>query len=1085
MSNTPAPHACDARTCGCSAGMARRDFLRWTGFAALGATIAPWPALAGPFTAADFEKLIPSDKKLSPAWLKSLTQRGTPEIWRGHELAYIGMPIGGICTGQLYLGGDGRLWHWDIFQADSSSDFGGMSSGIHYTKPPKPTSPLEQGFAIRIVDQGSAQVRELDGRGFAEIAFRGEYPIARVQYRDPACPVSVDLESFSPFVPLDADASGLPATVFHYTVKNQGPRPVEVELAGWLQNAVCQSHDLPSLGLRRNTIRRSGSLTTLDCSAEASPVAERAGERPDILFEDFEKDTYEGWTVEGTAFGAGPVLKEKIPGYQGDVGGQGRRVVNSHASAPGDGVSDKDGGTGRLTSKPFTIGRDFITFFLGGGKHPGKTCLNLLVDGEVVATVTGHDANAMLPAFFDVSEFAGQTGRIEIVDAEQGAWANIGVDHIVFTDTPPGGRRLENTPGYGTFALSLLGSSPADVGVPLLPADASTQAMFTALREENVPLSATRRFGRVAVGALSRQLALPPGQSATATFVLTWHFPNYPVAGGELAAITDIAKLRRHYAAQFTGASDVAAHVAGHFDSLAAQTRLWNQTWYDSTLPYWFLDRTFLTIDTLATQTCHWFDNGRFYGWEGVNCCAGTCQHVWQYAQAVARIFPQLERDVRQRVDFGLAWRPNGAMDYRAESGREVAHDGFAGTLLRVYREHQMSPDNRFLQSLWPRIKTSLEFLLREDKDGDGLLEGRQYNTLDAAWFGPMGWISSLYLAAVQAGRAMATEMGDVQFAQQCERLVETGRRNLAAQLFNGEYFIHKPDPKHPEAINTNAGCHIDQVFGQSFAWQLGLDRVVSRAETVSALQSLWKYNFTPDIGPYRNNFKAIKTGRWYAMPGEGGLLMCTWPKGGAESAGGNGEAHFVGYFNECMTGFEYQAASHMVWEGKAGSDLVEKGLAITRMIHDRYQPSKRNPYNEIECSDHYSRAMASYGVFLAACGYEYHGPQGHLGFAPRLTPERFKAPFTAAEGWGTYSQERLQQTQTCRIELKFGQLRLQTLAFQLPPGAKQKACTVELGSSRLSVQTRQTDDRVELTLDSAVLLNPGKNLTIQLECSA
>jgi len=96
----------------------------------------------------------------------------------------------------------------------------------------------------------------------------------------------------------------------------------------------------------------------------------------------------------------------------------------------------------------------------------------------------------------------------------------------------------------------------------------------------------------------------------------------------------------------------VAQYVAGNYDRLAGQTLLWNKTWYDSTLPYWFLDRTFASLCTLATNTCYHFDNGRFYAFEGVYCCQGTCQHVWNYAQGLARIFPTLERDVRQRVAF-------------------------------------------------------------------------------------------------------------------------------------------------------------------------------------------------------------------------------------------------------------------------------------------------------------------------------------------------------------------------------------------------------------------------------------------------
>ncbi len=136
-------------------------------------------------------------------------------------------------------------------------------------------------------------------------------------------------------------------------------------------------------------------------------------------------------------------------------------------------------------------------------------------------------------------------------------------------------------------------------------------------------------------------------------------------------------------------------------------------------------------------------------------------------------------------------------------------------------------------------------------------------------------------------------------------------------------------------------------------------------------------------------------------MHGEAGLLMCTWPRGGAEQAipgerlrpEKNPEVWTGpgGYFNECMNGFEYQVAAHMIYEGDAGSTLVEKGLAITRAIHDRYAAAKRNPYNEIECSDHYARSMASYGVFLAACGFEYHGPQARIGFAPRISPNDFR----------------------------------------------------------------------------------------------
>ena len=87
--------------------------------------------------------------------------------------------------------------------------------------------------------------------------------------------------------------------------------------------------------------------------------------------------------------------------------------------------------------------------------------------------------------------------------------------------------------------------------------------------------------------------------------------------------------------------------------------------------------------------------------------------------------------------------------------------------------------------------------------------------------------------------------------------------------MFDGEYFINQTDPNHLDAINSGTGCEIDQVLGQSWAWQVGLGRVLPEKETLSALKSLWRYNFTPDVGPYR---EANKPGRWYAMPGEAGL---------------------------------------------------------------------------------------------------------------------------------------------------------------------------------------------------------------------
>ncbi|MEW6071394.1 MAG: GH116 family glycosyl hydrolase [Planctomycetota bacterium] len=916
-------------------------------------------------------------------------------MYRGAELRWIGMPVGGICCGQLYLGGDGRLWLWDVFQSKSSSDYAGMASGAHYADPPEPTSPLQQGFPIRVASAGREEVRPLDATGFGQVAVRGEVPIGRVTYRDDATPIEVDLEAFSPFVPLDSDESSLPATVMSFRVRNAGRDPASVTLAGWLESAVCPQLALPAGGNRVNRILARPDRLTLAQTAEVGAPAE--GDRPPIVCADFEGDAYEGWTVEGTAFGAGPFRRAEMAPYHDVSGHVGERLANSHHTRGGEDVHAGDAHTGRLTSRSFRIDRRFVNFRIGGGRHPGETCLNLVIDGQVVRTATGHDANRMREESFDVADLAGRTAHLEIVDAVAGPWGNIGIDQIEFADRPAG-PELEDRPGYGSMALTVVAGDGAS-GAARLSAEATPVRVFADLADPG-PDRAAAPFGTQLVGAIGREVELGPGAAA------------------------------------------IAGHVVRHLDRLAGTTRLWNGTWYDSTLPCWLLDRAFVPLDCLATRTCHWFDSGRFWVWEGVGCCPGTCQHVWNYAQGLARLYPALERRTREHVDYGIAFRDSGELGYRAENGPHIAHDGQCGTILRTYREQLTAPDDAYLKRIWPRVRRSIEFLIAQDGGEDGVLEGGQYNTLDQTWYGPMAWISSIFVAALRAGEAMAERMGDPAFAARCGAIAAAGTRKIAADLFDGEHFIHRPDPAHPEVTNTNAGCHIDQVLGQSLAWPVGLPHVVPPAETISALNALWKYNFAPDAGAHREAMQGvIRGGRWYAMPGEVGLVMCTWPKGGAERAAGQGYDWAVGYFNECMNGFEYQVASHLVWEGEPDSELVTKGLAVMRAVHDRYHPSRRNPYNEIECSDHYSRSMASYGVFLAACGFEYDGPRRHLGFAPRLRPDDFRAAFTAAEGWGSLRQARDAAGLRAAIEVRGAGCGWPPWPWPCPPERQRRPC--------------------------------------------
>lgn len=590
------------------------------------------------------------------------------------------------------------------------------------------------------------------------------------------------------------------------------------------------------------------------------------------------------------------------------------------------------------------------------------------------------------------------------------------------------------------------------------------------------PKASTCSFPKKLGGAVATlPKTIQPNEICKADYVISWHF-NHSLT--KVQAKMPESKAGYYYGKRFKDARAVIDYITQNFERLSELTRLWQSTYYDSTLPHWLLERSIINIGTIATANTYRFASGRFWGWEGVNACEGTCTHVWQYGHALARLFPSIERDTRQRVDLGLAQLPDGGIEFRGEFDTQPAIDGQAGTVLRIYREHQMSKDDAFLKRNWANIKKTIHFLLAQDSNGDGMTDTPMENTLDAVWEGEIAWIVGLSIAAVKAGQYMAREMKDTDFELRCKTYVEKGNKGMEEKLFNGEYFIHRPDPvsgrKKLGSYNT---CHIDQVYGQSWAFQVGLGRLWNREKTRSALKALWKYNFAPDVGPY------IKThigGRPYALAGEAGLIMNTNPHNEPKPYGDN-VTWQLGYFHECMTGFEHQVAAHMMAEG-----MADYALVLTRSIHDRYHAAKRNPYNEIECSDHYARAMASYGTFISACGYYYHGPKGIIGFAPKLSPENFKAAFTSAEGWGTYQQlltgTKSKKTFTSQLTLQYGQLRLCQFQIEWPEGmANHRNIKAMLNNKPIACSGSANEGRLNLNFITSLTLTANDRIDIHI----
>lgn len=960
------------------------------------------------------EHLVPADKQLTAAYLHSLRERGERAVYAASESQTLGMPVGGIATGQLYLRSDGTLGLWHIFNRHIFTGY-----GLDCYRTYRPDSPIESGFAVVVGSGGDRMLKPLN-QDFGTVEFAGEYPIGLVRYRADGLPIEVEMEAFSPFIPLNAPDSALPATLFHVTLKNTSDRSQQASVLGWVENAVC-FHSIRSRGVLRQTeIAEQSGRTLIVHTANEPPKEQAPAPRPKIVVMDFEGPDYGDWEVTGEAFGKGPA-HGTLPNQQSVSGFLGGGLVNTYLGG------DRPHGT--LTSPALKIDRKYINFLIGGGSHADETCINLIVDGQVVRTATGKDNEKLEWHFWNVEDLQGKTARIEIVDRHSGGWGHINIDQIELADEAYDADMgpFDKLPDYGSLVLAVDGA-----------ARTSTDRLLF--------------MGKPCPTVETERIELAPGQTKTFTFVLAWFFPNHQNG--------------REYANRFNSAAGVAHYVLDNHKRLSEQTRLWHQTFYeDSTLPRWLLFRLHSTVANLATGTCQWWKNGRFWAWEGVGCCAGTCTHVWNYAHAPARLFPELERSAREMQDFGEGFHPDsGLVGFRSDAA--YAADGQAGTVLKAYREHLCSADDAFLRRNWPRIKKALEFSIRQDGDDNGLIENSQHNTFDINFEGPNTFVGAMYLAALRAGEAMAREMGDDAFAERCKRIFNSGWRLTMERLWDGEYFIQLVDlDKHPKH-QYGKGCLSDQLFGQGWAHQLGLGYLYPSATVRQALRSIWKYNWAPDVGPYN---AAHKPERWFVSPGEAGLFTCTWPKSEFMAEG-------VRYRSEVWTGIEYQVAGHMAWEG-----MIDEALAICRAVHDRYHPARHNPFNEVECGDHYARAMASWSVYTALCGFECHGPMGHIGFAPRMSPEDFKAAFTAAEGWGLFTQKRNENTQREQIELRWGQMNLKTLAFAVPPEWRDVQVTVRSAGRTLSAKHSLQANQVRIELAEPLLLSEGRTLDVEI----
>jgi uncharacterized protein (DUF608 family) len=517
--------------------------------------------------------------------------------------------------------------------------------------------------------------------------------------------------------------------------------------------------------------------------------------------------------------------------------------------------------------------------------------------------------------------------------------------------------------------------------------------------------------------------SLAPGATKTIAVQLSWYVGRSSLRVGDDPADEFPVgewRYRPWYAKRFSGIEEAAEAWRARYAELREKTARFSSCFHDQTLPPEVVEAVAANLTILKSPTVMRQADGRLWSWEGCGetwgCCHGSCTHVWNYAQAVPHLFPSLERTLRE-TEFRVSQDARGHQTFRAALPiRPPAHDfhaaadGQLGGIMKVYREWRISGDTGWLRSLWASVRTSLDYCIETwDPRHTGALEEPHHNTYDIEFWGPDGMCTSFYLGALRAAVLMGQTLGDP--TPLYEELLEKGRRRMETDLWNGEYFVQKvrwKDLRAGSPLDTKSmvgeyspearallekegpkyqygdGCLADGVLGAWMAAVCGVGEVLDREKTASHLRAVHRHNLRKDLSDHANPQRPT-----FAFGAEGGLLLCTWPRGGALTL------PFV-YSNEVWTGIEYQVASHLMLLGR-----VDEGLEIVRTCRDRYDGRVRNPFDEYECGHWYARAMSSYGLIQGLAGVRYDAVERVLHVEPRL-PGDFRSFLSTATGYGT-----------------------------------------------------------------------------------
>lgn len=567
-------------------------------------------------------------------------------------------------------------------------------------------------------------------------------------------------------------------------------------------------------------------------------------------------------------------------------------------------------------------------------------------------------------------------------------------------------------------------------------------------------------FKQEDTGLLASHFKLQAGETKKVSFVISWNIPNrkndWNAKADEMAEANGLEnKWRNWYAMQWENSLVSGIYTIENYEKFASQTKLFKDALFSSTLPESVIEGISANISTLKTATCLRLEDGTFYGWEGIGTsagsCEGSCTHVWNYAQALPFLFPDLERSMREaNYNFNIDDKGGGHFRIMLPLGIKAdtsfmrpCVDGQFGDVMKTYRDWKISGDDQWLKLLWSKIKMTIEYAWSNnnydhwDPQKSGVITGRQHHTLDMELFGPSSWLNGHYLGALKAASEMGEVCGDSEFAKECAEIFERGRKWTNEKLFNGKYFYHKVDLNDKEQLlesyrdeddlatkrywseehqqvkyQIGDGCEIDMTLPQWYAALYGLGEILEADKCKKTLKAIYENNFQKQMRNVANQW------RIYCLNDESGLQMCSWPDG-------NKPVIPVPYASETMHGFEWAAASQMLMYG-----LYDEGMNVIKGIRDRYDGKKRNPWNEFECGNNYARSMASYALLNTFSGFSFDLCKGYVGFVPLLDDNDFQCFWSLGSCWGNYKQK----STGAKIELLYGELELNSIKLNFTP---------------------------------------------------